>query len=453
MKIRNKLFLFYNGIVMVLLFLFCMVIFFQSKNYRLQEFTGLLRKEAISAANIFFNQNAISSDILKLLDRNNYTVLADEEVVIFDENYTLIYETGEDNFQIPVNIFEKIKSNKEYYWQDKGHEFLGIKFENKNQNYLVIAYATDHLGLIKLKNLAFVLFFGSMVLLILSAAAGWFLVNNMLNPIQEIIKKIDRIKASQLNERLAAGNQNDEFSQLSDRFNQMLDRLEKAFKAQKAFVSNASHELRTPLTSITGQIQVSLLANDDPEDLRKMIQSVLEDVKQLNRLSNNLLDLSSLDNGNPKQEFTLINVLDKISRVRCEVIKKNPESTILINFEVKEEEIPELMGNPHLLYTTFFNLLDNGIKYSPYKTVNVNVINQDDSILVEITNKCIITKSDDLRDFFEPFKRGLNSRHIYGHGVGLSLVKGIIELHSGTITVELVEAGLISFKVLLPKKI
>jgi signal transduction histidine kinase len=275
----------------------------------------------------------------------------------------------------------------------------------------------------------------------------------MLNPIQEIIKKIDRIKASQLNERLAAGNQNDEFSQLSDRFNQMLDRLEKAFKAQKAFVSNASHELRTPLTSITGQIQVSLLANDDPEDLRKMIQSVLEDVKQLNRLSNNLLDLSSLDNGNPKQEFTLINVLDKISRVRSEVIKKNPESTILINFEVKEEEIPELMGNPHLLYTTFFNLLDNGIKYSPYKTVNVNVINQDDSILVEITNKCIITKSDDLRDFFEPFKRGLNSRHIYGHGVGLSLVKGIIELHSGTITVELVEAGLISFKVLLPKKI
>jgi hypothetical protein len=130
-----------------------MVIFFQSKNYRLQEFTGLLRKEAISAANIFFNQKAISSDILKLLDRNNYTVLADEEVVIFDENYTLIYETGDDNFQIPVNIFEKIKSNKEYYWQDKGHEFLGIKFENKNQNYLVIAYATDHLGLIKLKNL------------------------------------------------------------------------------------------------------------------------------------------------------------------------------------------------------------------------------------------------------------------------------------------------------------
>lgn len=453
MKIRNKLFLIYNSIVTVLLSLFCLVIFFQSKNYRKQEFKGLLRKEALSAANIFFTQNDISSDLLKILDRNNYTALSDEEIVIYDRNQRLIYETGTDKFRISKAIFDKINVGKEHYWSNNHHEFLGLIFQNNGKNYTVIAYAVDKLGFIKLKNLAYVLVFGSSGLLILSALAGWFFVNKMLSPIQDIIKKIDKIKASQLDERLVAGNQKDEFYQLTDRFNQMLDRLEKSFKTQKAFVSNASHELRTPLTSITGQIQVSLLANDDPEDLRQMIQSVLEDVKQLNRLSNNLLDLTSLEYGNPRQEFTLVNILDKISRVRNEVLKKCPESRILINFEVNEEEIPELIANPYLLYTAFFNLFDNGVKYSPYKTVIVNVTNKPESILVEINNKCLITKSDELKYFFEPFKRGLNSKHIYGHGVGLSLVKGIIELHSGTISVELIDAGEISFKVSLPKKI
>ena len=452
MKIRNKLILIYLGITTVLLSFFCVVIYTQSKDYRRAEFKDRLRKEALSTANIFFNKKGISPEVLKLLDRNDFTALTNEEIVIFDNKSRVIYESGEDRFRIERKTLDKIKAEKEYYWEDAKYEFIGILFEKNNQQYVIVSYAVDNYGFFKLQNLTFVLIIGGLCILFLSALTGWFFVEKMLNPIQQIIKKIDKIKASQLGERLSVGNENDEFAQLGDRFNQMLDRLQKSFLAQKAFVSHASHELRTPLTSITGQIQVSLLADDSPEDLKKMIQSVLDDVKQLNRLSNNLLDLTSLNSYSENSNLTLVNVLDKLSRVRDEAIKKNPSSQVVINFDVDEEEIPELLGNPPLLYTAFYNLIENGIKYSLNQTVDIEVINAPDFIRIKFQNSCQNITDDDLKNIFEPFKRGGNSKNKDGHGVGLSLVKGIVEMHQGKIEVSKQEPNMLLFEVYLPKK-
>jgi signal transduction histidine kinase len=452
MKIRNKLILIYLAITSVLVSFFCVVIYIQSKDYRKAEFKDRLRKEALSAANIYFNKKGISPEVLKLLDRNDFTVLTNEEIVIFNSKNHVIYESGEDGFKIQKEVLEKIKAQKEYYWVDLKHEFIGILFEKNNQNYVIVSYAVDNYGFFKLQNLRYVLIIGGLCILFLSALTGWFFVEKMLNPIQQIIRKIDKIKASQLGERLEVGGENDEFAQLADRFNQMLDRLQKSFLAQKAFVSHASHELRTPLTSITGQIQVSLLADDSPEDLKKMIQSVLEDVKQLNRLSNNLLDLTSLTSYSTNSNLTLVNVLDKLSRVRDEAIKKNPFGHILIKFDLDEEEIPELLGNPPLLYTAFYNLIDNGIKYSLDQTVDIEVINNPKNIIVQFQNNFQNITDEDLKNIFEPFKRASNSKNKVGHGVGLSLVKGIIEMHLGTIEVSKTDQDLILFEVCLPKR-
>lgn len=452
MKIRNKLILIYLAITAVLLSFFCVVIYLQSKDYRRSEFKDRLRKEALSTANIYFNKKDISPEVLKLLDRNDFTALTNEEIVIFDSKNQVIYESGEDRFKIDGDILEKIRADKEFFWEDTKYEFIGILFEKKDQKYVIVSYAVDNYGFFKLQNLTYVLILGGLCILFLSALTGWFFVERMLNPIQQIIKKIDKIKASQLGDRLEVGNENDEFAQLADRFNQMLDRLQKSFMAQKAFVSHASHELRTPLTSITGQIQVSLLAEDSPEDLKKMIQSVLEDVKQLNRLSNNLLDLTSLNTYSEKSNLTLVNVLDKLSRVRDEAIKKNPLGQVAINVDVNEDEIPELLGNPPLLYTAFYNLIDNGIKYSLNQTVDIEVINKPKCIKVQFQNNSQNISDDDLKNIFEPFKRGSNSKNKVGHGVGLSLVKGIVEMHHGTIEVSRQDPNLILFEVMLPKR-
>jgi signal transduction histidine kinase len=88
-------------------------------------------------------------------------------------------------------------------------------------------------------------------------------------------------------------------------------------------VAHASHELRTPLTAITGQIQVSLLANDSPEELKAMIQSVLEDVQQLNKLANGLLDIASMDSNQIPLKYNLVNLTELLWSVRQELTEKN----------------------------------------------------------------------------------------------------------------------------------
>jgi signal transduction histidine kinase len=453
MSLRYRLILMHLSIMAFLIAIFCLAIYIQSEQYRQNEFNKRLKEEAIMASTIFFTKSEISPDILKLLDRNNFTMLFDEEIFIFSKDKQIVYESGEDKLIINDDKIDEIIEKKEVFWRQKNKEYYGTTHKKLNFEYIIVSSAIDKYGLIKQRNLAKILVYGGVIVLLLSALVGWVLVRNMLKPLNEIIDKIDNIKVSKLNLRLEIGKRDDEFSQLAVRFNQMLDRLQKAFLSQKAFVSHASHELRTPLTSITGQIQVSLLANDNLEDLRKMINSVLEDVQDLNKLSNNLLDLTSLNTISENSTDSLLNILEKISRVRDELLKKNPDAIIFLDYVQDEENIPELNGNLNLLFSAFFNLIENGIKYSPNKTVSVLVKTEEDNIIIKIENVCDILNNEDLNQIFEPFKRGKNAKNIKGHGVGLSLAKGIIELHSGTITTNYNSLQEICFIITLPKNL
>ena len=449
MTIRFRLITIYLFIFAILLSLFCFIIYFQSENHRKKESKNRLKQEAITASTIFFNKNEISPDLLKLLDKNNFTALIDEEIIIYDSINKVVYESGEDQLGFNHDYLEKIKQFKSYYWKENERELFGYITTNNKQPYIVIASAIDKYGLRKQQNLAFMLVFGGFMMLIFSSLAGWLFVKRMLLPINKMISKIDAIKSSELGIRLDEGNKKDEFEQLSIRFNQMLERLQKAFLSQRAFVSNASHELRTPLTSITGQIQVSLLANDNPDELKLMISSVLDDVKQLNKLSNNLLDLTSIEIDN--QDRTLVNILDKISRVRSEVLKKNSRSVIRISFDENQDIIPELLGNSQLLYTAFFNLMENGVKYSPNKTVDIKVSIHSEEIILQFKNQSQLLSAKELHSIFEPFVRGSNSKTTKGHGVGLSLTKQIIELHGGKIYIQSSEKEGVTLDITLPK--
>jgi signal transduction histidine kinase len=410
-------------------------IYLQSEFQRKNEFQNQLRQETFRAATVFFKENEISPELLQILDRNNLTTLYDEEIINFDNKQNILYESGKDKLDFNKTYLKEIQQNKEFFWTEKQREFCGKAVQNKGEDYLIVSSGIDKYGILKQKNLAFMLLFGGFSMILLSGLAGWFFVIRMLSPIKRMIAKIDDIKASQLNFRLNEGNQKDELAQLAIRFNQMLDRLQKAFLTQRSFVSNASHELRTPLTSITGQIQVSLLADDNAQDLKLMIRSVLEDVQMLNKLSNNLLDLTSIDIENYKPNVSLVNILDKMSRVRNEILNKNPDCQIHIHFKEHKELIPELHGTAELLYTAFFNLTENGLKYSPDATINIKIEVAKKGISVIFQNKSKVLTAEEINLIFEPFVRGGNAKFVKGHGVGLSLTKKIIELHSGTISI------------------
>lgn len=451
MTIRTRMAVLFLGIFSILLLIFSAVIYFESEVYRQKEYKTRLRQEALTAATIIFNKKEISPDLLKLLDKNNVTALNQEEIIIYDIDDKVIYESGSDSPNLKHELLTQIREEKELFWEENDLEMYGIVIKNNSKDYIVLASSVDKYGLEKQRNLALTLGFSALLLVCISAVTGWLFARRMLLPIQQMIKKIDRIRASQLNLRLDEGNKADELEQLSIRFNQMLDRLEHAFQTQRSFVSHASHELRTPLTAITGQIQVSLLANDNPADLKLMIQSVLDDVQQLNKLTNNLLDLTSIDADDTKFKYTLVNILEVIWQIRTELLKKNPDYQILISLDDSAELMPEVKGNEGLLYTALINLIENGAKFSPTHTVEVKIKIENQVLLIDFHNEGSVIPVNEINQIFEPFKRGSNSRNTKGHGVGLSLTRRIVQLHKGQIKVKSSEKEGTTFRLSLPK--
>jgi signal transduction histidine kinase len=436
MTIRTRLTLLFSGIVTTLLVIFCIAIFLQNDFHRKQEFKKRLREEARTSADILFGKDEISPDLLKLMDKNQMTVLHQEEIVIYDVNNKIVHESGTDYLDIQPEILQKIRLNQEHFFQQRDREVLGFVYQNTNQKLVVIASANDKYGLSEQRNLGFMLVFGGISMVFLVCFAGWFFAGRSLEPIKKIIKKIDNIEASAMNIRLNEGNKKDEIAQLSQRFNRMLDRLEKAFQLQRSFVSHASHELRTPLTAITGQIQVSLLAEDNPQELKLMIQSVLEDVQQLNRLTNNLLEMTTIDADHTVIKRSTVNVAEVIWQIRSELLKKNPHHEIITKLDISPDLRTEVEANPELLYLAFLNLIENGVKFSPDNRVEIVLKANTQKIMIAFKNQGNVIPAGELSKIFEPFKRGSNSRNIKGHGVGLSLTKRIIQLHNGEITVQ-----------------
>ena len=451
MTIRTRLTLLFLGIVSALLIVFCAAIYFEGELYRQREYKTRLRQEALAVATILFNKAEISPDLLKLLNRNQMTVLNQEEVVIYNTKNEIVFESSSKNSKVQPNVLDKIRQKREFFWEQDNLELFGMVFENNSRDFIVLASAVDRYGVSKQQNLAQMLALGGLLMLAISAAMGWFFAGRMLLPIKKMIQRIDEIRAAQLSLRIDEGNKTDELAQLATRFNQMLDRLEKAFKSQQAFVSHASHELRTPLTAITGQIQVSILANDNPTELKSMIKSILEDVQQLNKLTNNLLDLTSIDSDDTKIKLTLVNVAEIIWQIRSELIKKNPNYRILVELDENHEILPEVHANEGLLYTAIINLIDNGAKFSPQNEVNVKLKFDLKHLLIIVHNEGTAIAAQELEQIFEPFSRGSNARHVKGHGVGLSLTRRIAQLHGGQISVVSGEDIGTTFTLELPK--
>jgi signal transduction histidine kinase len=452
MTIRTRLTLLFSSIVSTLLVIFCIVIYLESEYNRKQEFIIRLREEAMTSAEILFGKEEISPDLLKLLDKNQMTVLDKEEIVVYNSKNQIEYESGTDYMDIKPKTLSEIRQAKELYFKEKDREVVGLVFNNGKQDLIIIASALDKYGFSKLQNLGLMLVIGGILMVGIVCLAGWIFAGRSLKPIQNIIKSVDNISASQLNSRLDEGNGTDEIAQLSQRFNKMLDRLEKAFKLQRSFVSHASHELRTPLTAITGQIQVSLLANDNPQELKLMIQSVLEDVQQLNRLTNNLLDMTSIDSDDSQTNFKQVNIAEIAWQVRDVLLKKSADYEANIQLDEQSVNVPEVRGNEALLFTAFLNLMENGIKFSSNQLVKVSFKINSKDIVITFKNGGSIIPTNELSSIFESFRRGSNARNTKGHGVGLSLTQKIINLHQGKISVQSSENEGTTFVIILPIK-
>jgi len=439
MNIRIKLSIQFTAIVISILLLFSLSIYFFSANFRKNDFTTRLEEKALTTVKLLIEVKEVDSMLLKIIDRNTINVLEDEKIVIYNNKNEQIYKNTDKatEYTEPV-LLKSIREKNKISFSKNESEFIGLIFTYAGKDYIVIASAYDKYGLKELKNLKIILIIGLLVSFLVSFFAGLFYAGRAMKPILDVVTEVDNISATRLNTRVNEGNGKDEIARLAITFNKVLERLEHAFENQRQFVSDVSHELRTPLTSLTGQLEVALMKEREAKEYEILLNSLLEDIKTLTSLSNGLLELahSNID----IHAFTSVKLrIDEVLfSAQTDLLRRNKNDVINIDFEELPEDEQKLLinGNENLLKIAFINIMDNACKFSNPNRVDVYISFDAAYVILKFSDKGIGIPSKEMEQIFNPFFRASNAKAKQGHGIGLSLVKKIVEMHDGLLMID-----------------
>jgi signal transduction histidine kinase len=285
---------------------------------------------------------------------------------------------------------------------------------------------------------------------ILSLVAGWFVAGRMLRPVSRITTTARKVAAgADLRARIAATGPNDELRELADTFDQMLERLDRAFVSQRSFVANASHELRTPLAVLRAEIEDRL---DDPDtgeaELREMAAVVYEAVRRAEQLIGSLLTLARSQDGLRKQESVELGVaIDAVAQRMRPAFDDGDITLTAIG------ESAAVDGDSKLLERLIENLLANALRYNQaHGFVSIVVERDAASVRLAVANSGRTVDSDVVPRLFEPFFRtdDSRSRDSGGAGLGLSIVAAVASAHGGKATASARRDGGLVVTVTLP---
>lgn len=438
MKFRTRITLQFSVVVSVILISFSFVIYSLLSDFRKDEFTERLRDKGLSSVKLLADVDEVSPELLKIIDRSAANPLPGEEVFIYDIHKHLVYcNLAKDEDKISKPILNRIMREKEILFAEDSTETFGFLFQGHYDQYFVVTSGHDKFGLSKLNYLRNILISGDILSVGLIFIIGLLFSKEALHPLSKVVHEIDQITVSNLGVRLEESQTKDEIGLLTVRFNRMLARLDEAFEAQRSFVANASHELRTPLTSLTGQLEVLLMNKHMSAESREILSSLLHEIRQLNKLSNGLLDLAQANLDVTEINMQNIRMDELLGLARADLLKRNKDFNISIEFNgLPEENWLTLYGNEQLLRSALSNLIENACKYSEDRKAEVMIDFDDHFIRIQIVDHGSGISETDLQHVFEPFYRASTVKHLNGHGIGLTLTKKIIEIHGGQISLK-----------------
>ena len=288
----------------------------------------------------------------------------------------------------------------------------------------------------------------SAVLALLGGVATYFISGHALRPIRELSDKIEKVQAQNLADSRIEENQVKELNQLSVSYNRMLERLSDAFEIQRQFTANAAHELRTPLALM--QVQLDLYHSnghpDNDADTVQMIKMVTEQNDRLNKMVKTLLDMSELQTVGRDDEIILDALVDEV----LEDLEPLAEGKN-IRLIGKCKDIT-MVGSDILIYRLVYNLVENAIKYNHSGgQVTVTADRKEKHVYLSVKDTGTGIPEELKERVFEPFFRvdKSRSRELGGVGLGLALVREIVRVHDGSITVKSNPSGGTIFEVVL----
>ena len=262
---------------------------------------------------------------------------------------------------------------------------------------------------------------------------AYFVSGRALRPLRTFVAQVEKVQPNNLADMKITEEVLPEFRQFSDSFNQMLERLDEGFTAQRQFTGNAAHELRTPLALM--QAQVELFSAEHPDVLPEtadFLRLLREQTERMTQMTRTLLEMCGLQAVPCTDHIELGPMIDEIFADLAPLAEKN-------NITLERDGDGVMTGSDTLIYRLLFNLTENAIKYNrPGGSVRLSVTPEPEKLLIRVSDTGPGIPEHFQRSVFQPFFRmdKSRSREYGGVGLGLSLVWEIVKLHGGTVCVE-----------------
>lgn len=293
--------------------------------------------------------------------------------------------------------------------------------------------------------------FNALISIPIGALVSVAAVKFPLKPVRNLIDGMDALATGDYKIRMNAGSimrRYSAFRDVSDSFNKMAEELESTEMLRSDFINNFSHEFKTPIVSIAGFAKLLKRGNLTQEQQQEYLSIIEEESMRLSYMATNVLSLTKVENQTILSDVTQFNLSEQIRSCILMLERKWDSKNLDLQLEFDEHRIS---ANEELLKQVWINLLDNAIKFTPEgHTVQVKVSESEDSVTVSVMNTGSEIPPEDQKKIFHKFYQADQSHATQGNGVGLAVVKRIVDLHGGEVSV-FSEKEVTVFSVQLPK--
>lgn len=272
------------------------------------------------------------------------------------------------------------------------------------------------------------------LLFFILAVIGFIIIYRITNDLSYLTMKIKKISLETLNERVEGIQRDDEIGDLATAFNNLLNRLDEAFKREQQFIADVAHEMKTPIATMRSALEVSTSKNRSKDEYKKVINDSIVETNALSSTLNDILDLAWSQTPHEQKQITQINLselLEELSDIASKLA--NPKNQH-IDATISRNIIIE--GYKDKLAKALINIIENAIKYSPKNgKIRIALYKKGEAAEIKVSDNGQGILKEDIPHIFDRFYRGSSTDKVFGSGIGLSIAQSIIKLHHGEITV------------------
>ncbi len=425
MKLQTRLSL-YSSLVFAIVFtIISGVTYIVFYNYTLKSVYTSMKKTAPITAFFYLEEDELNTIEFDKVKKQFYKNVNNLFYQLYNEKNEVAYGYTYD--LLPASLLDEIRVKGSMEFSDNKYFCYAMTYSDNQGEFIVVSREKKD-SVLSQSYLLFWILSGGLIIGISSV----IIINKLIaysayKPIRQVIDEVNKITTENLDTQIKSPGTKDELEDLIRTFNSLLNKLSKSFNLQKNFINYVSHEFKTPLASMMGNLEVFCLKDRSPEEYKILSDKLILQINDLENILSTLIAISSVKKEN--DPVSPIRIDEIIPEILVRVQERYPNAVFHLNLNISPEDsyLLSVQKQRSEMMIAFFNFIENAVKYSINKPVEITLSKSESRLRISIADKGIGIPPKDLGNIHKPFYRAENSNRITGSGIGLSIALQICE--------------------------